>query len=410
MSADKPHQSSAKGEVARADLEQPFQLRDFRYELPAELIAQVPLPGRSDSRLMVVHASAHDLPAAAPAAAPAARSQAVPADASSAIGHTHVFIQHRTVRDLPKLLAPGDHLVFNDTRVIPARLYGTKASGGRIELMLERVIADGRILASIRASKSPKPDSVIILRGQGNAGTALLRARVCGRHDDLFEIEAVDPDTRSLADFIEHYGEIPLPPYIDRAPEASDEERYQTVFARQPGAVAAPTAGLHFDDSLLAELSAVGVTHSFVTLHVGAGTFQPVREDNPTEHVMHAERVTVGNDTVDAINEARSRGGRVIAVGTTCVRALEAAAADTGELGAFDGETRLFLVPGVKFRVIDGMFTNFHLPESTLLMLVASFAGLATTLEAYRQAVQARYRFFSYGDAMLVWPRLGVRG
>lgn len=354
-----------------------FRLSDFHYELPPELIAQAPLPGRSDSRLMVLNDD----------------------------------IRHCSVRDLPGLLRAGDHLVFNNTRVIPARLFGAKASGGKLEMMLERVSSDGRVLAKIRASKSPKPGSIIVLAGKlgESDGSSRFEARVTGRQDDLFELEAVSGNNEALTDFIARHGDIPLPPYIERSPDEQDEERYQTVFAKSPGAVAAPTAGLHFDESLLEALQEAGITHSFITLHVGAGTFQPVRVEDPSRHVMHAERVSVDLDTVNAIADARARGGRIVAVGTTSVRALEAAAADTGELAPFSGETRLFLVPGSRFHVVDAMVTNFHLPESTLLMLVASFAGLDMTLQAYRQAVQEHYRFFSYGDAMLVWPQRGVR-
>lgn len=372
-----------------------FRLSDFHYELPTELIAQLPLPGRSDSRLMVLNAAAGGQSSEDVIAA-----DAVPSD-----------IRHCTVRDLPGLLRSGDHLVFNNTRVIPARLFGAKATGGKLEMMLERVRTDGRVLAKIRASKSPKPGSIIVLNGESPASGGMLHfeARVTGRQDDLFELEAVDDNPEALTDFIAQHGDIPLPPYIERNPEQQDEERYQTVFAKAPGAVAAPTAGLHFDEALFQSLEEAGITHSFITLHVGAGTFQPVRVEDPSQHVMHAERVSVEADTVDAIVRAKAGGGRIIAVGTTSVRALEAAAAQTGELAPFQGETRLFLVPGSRFHVVDGMVTNFHLPESTLLMLVASFAGVGNTLQAYREAVQQRYRFFSYGDAMLVWPRSGVR-
>ena len=378
----------ANAQIAAADA---FRLSDFHYDLPDELIAQTPLAARSDSRLMVVDGRVSEK-----------------TGGQSPAPHA---IQHLSVRDLPRLLEKGDHLVFNNTRVIPARLYGAKASGGKLEMMLERVTSQGRVLASIRASKSPKSGSIIVLSGRhpDSADSPRCEARVVGRHDDLFELEAVDGDNASLTSFIEQQGEIPLPPYIERAPDAADKERYQTVFAESPGAVAAPTAGLHFDEDLLQALAAAGITHSFITLHVGAGTFQPVRVENPAEHVMHAERVSVDADTVEAIRAARDRGGRIIAVGTTSVRALEAAAAETGTLAPFSGETRLFLVPGARFHVVDAMVTNFHLPESTLLMLVASFTGLDTIMQAYRRAVQERYRFFSYGDAMLVWPQHGLR-
>ena len=359
-----------------------FKLSDYHYDLPDSLIAQSPLHNRSDSRLMILQGQ----------------------DRS-----------HESVRDLAKFLQPGDHLVFNNTRVIPARLYGQKKSGGKLELMLERIETDGSVLAKIRASKSPKPGSIIELHApeseKMSSGTApeIVDLTVTGRRDDLFELQVSPGNEARLAQFVEDHGEIPLPPYIERKPDSEDQERYQTVFAEKPGAVAAPTAGLHFDAALFESLQRAGITHSFITLHVGAGTFQPVRVENPDDHVMHAERVSVGSETVAAIQACKQAGGRVVAVGTTCVRALEASAADSGEVQTFDGETRLFLTPGAQFYVVDAMFTNFHLPESTLLMLVSAFAGLEETLAAYRDAVEQQYRFFSYGDAMLVWPNVGVR-
>lgn len=363
---------------------QGFRLSDYWYDLPASLIAQTPLHNRSDSRLMVVEGVNH---------------------------------QHLHVRDLPTLLKPGDHLVFNDTRVIPARLFGMKHSGGKIEMMLERVTDEGLVLAKIRASKAPKPGSLINLHSRSESADEhssepanTIAARIVQRHGDLFELESAESANEDLIAFIEQFGEIPLPPYIDRVPDKTDQERYQTVYAEKPGAVAAPTAGLHFDNALFDALDNAGITHSFITLHVGAGTFQPVRVENPAEHVMHAERVTVTEAAVARINDARDRGGRVIAVGTTSVRALEASAAATGRLQPYQGETRLFLTPGARFNAVDGIFTNFHLPESTLLMLIAAFAGLDETLAAYRQAVSSEYRFFSYGDAMLVWPKSGRVG
>jgi len=362
--------------------------------LPPELIAQAPLPSRSASRLLVLDG---------------------------------VRREHRQVTDLPALLAPGDHLVFNDTRVVPARLYGRKASGGQVELVLERLLPEGGALAKVRASKSPKagtrllfgvaaenvaappPDAIPVAASSGAVAGASLALEVVGREGDLFELAGVTPNDL-LGDYLEAHGEVPLPPYIRRAPGSEDTVRYQTVYAREPGAVAAPTAGLHFDEPLLDALAERGVTRSFVTLHVGAGTFQPVRVADPAEHVMHAERVVVPAETVDAVAEARAGGARVVAVGTTSVRALEgAAAANGGTLAPHAGETRLFLTPGSPFHVVDALLTNFHLPESTLLMLVAAFAGLEHTLAAYREAVAERYRFFSYGDAMLAWPRPGLR-
>jgi S-adenosylmethionine:tRNA ribosyltransferase-isomerase len=359
-----------------------FKLSDYLYDLPASLIAQSPLQNRSDSRLLVMNGDKRS---------------------------------HESVRDLAKFLKPGDHLVFNNTRVIPARLYGRKKSGGKLELMLERLGDDGHILAKIRSSKSPKPGSVIELHAPQlsdrpeDVKPEVIDLTVTGRRDDLFELQVTPGDETRLAQFVESHGEIPLPPYIERKPDEEDEARYQTVFAKEPGAVAAPTAGLHFDTALFESLESAGVSHSFITLHVGAGTFQPVRVENPDEHVMHAERVSVESDTVAAIEACKARGGRVIAVGTTCVRALEASAKESGAVQPFEGETRLFLMPGARFNVVDAMFTNFHLPESTLLMLVAAFAGLDETLAAYREAVEQEYRFFSYGDAMLVWPNVGER-
>jgi len=251
-----------------------------------------------------------------------------------------------------------------------------------------------------------------VSRANGHAASGaedVMTLDVVGRQDDLFILKAADASNDKLASFIEAHGEIPLPPYIERKPDQTDLERYQTVYADSPGAVAAPTAGLHFDENILSALAQKGITHSFITLHVGAGTFQPVRVEDPSKHVMHSERVSVDQTAVKQIKAAKDRGGRIIAIGTTSVRALEAAAADTGELQIFQGETRLFLTPGSTFNVVDGMFTNFHLPESTLLMLVAAFAGLEHTLAAYKEAVAEKYRFFSYGDAMLVWPIDGVR-
>ncbi|MBX2886568.1 MAG: tRNA preQ1(34) S-adenosylmethionine ribosyltransferase-isomerase QueA [Granulosicoccus sp.] len=341
--------------------------QNFHYDLPDELIAQAPLANRSDSRLLMLQDQQ---------------------------------LSHHKFRDLPVLLEPGDRLVFNNTRVIPARLFGQKASGGKIELMLERFTDGETILASVRSSRAPRTGSTIILYGTNKDSVQL---EVLGRQDQLFELKALPGASADLSSFIHRYGAVPLPPYIKRQPDNADAERYQTVFAESPGAVAAPTAGLHFDQILLDELTRAGIAHSFITLHVGTGTFQPVRVENPCEHVMHAERFEVSQETVDQIAQTQARGGRVIAVGTTCVRSLEAAAA-SGRLQSHHGETRLFITPGFKFRVIDGMVTNFHLPDSTLMMLVAAFAGLKNIKKAYQLAVDERYRFFSYGDAMLLWP------
>ncbi len=339
-----------------------MKLSDFHFELPDNLIAQFPLQERSASRLLV--------------------------QAGPSLIHAH-FV------DLPQLLQPGDHLVLNDTRVIAARLYGQKSSGGKIELLIERVDGADELLTKIRASKSPKVGSQLII---GDA-----QATVLGRQDDLFRVRLNLPSGQSIESFIESAGQLPLPPYIQRQPDKIDAERYQTVFARESGAVAAPTAGLHFDAALLKALSDHGITHSFITLHVGAGTFMPVRTDKIDEHVMHPERVSVSEQTVADVQAVKARGGRVIAVGTTCVRSLEAASA-SGELRTFHDDTRLFITPGTSFNTVDGMITNFHLPESTLLMLVCAFGGYQSTMSAYATAIEQQYRFFSYGDAMLLWP------
>ena len=297
------------------------------------------------------------------------------------------------VRDLPGLLQPGDLLVFNDTRVIPARLFGSKDSGGRVEILIERLLPGDQARAQVRASKSPRAGGWIELDGGG-------RAQVLGREGEFylldFEVEG------GLEPWLLKVGRLPLPPYIRREPGQDDAERYQTVFARAPGAVAAPTAGLHFDEPLLAALRERGVQFGHVTLHVGAGTFQPVRVEDVREHRMHSEWLNVGAELVAQVRRTRQAGGRVVAVGTTVVRALESAMQD-GELRPFAGETRIFIFPGYRITSVDGLLTNFHLPESTLLMLVSAFAGKERVFEAYRHAVEQRYRFFSYGDAMLLW-------
>jgi S-adenosylmethionine:tRNA ribosyltransferase-isomerase len=334
---------------------------DFHYELPDELIARHPTARRSDSRL--VHLD----------------------------GRTGA-IADRQFADLPTLLRAGDLLVCNDTRVVPARLQGHKDTGGRIEILLERIVGDGRALVQLRSSKPPAPGSTIRLPGGASA-------TVAGRADDFWLLDF----TEEPGAVFERHGEMPLPPYLRRAAEDFDRERYQTVYAREPGAVAAPTAGLHFDAELLAACRAAGVQRAHVTLHVGAGTFQPIRVDDVRDHRMHAELTAVPAATCAAVESCRSRGGRVVAVGTTAVRALESAA-QTGKLAPFTGDTRLFITPGFRFRVVDALLTNFHLPESTLLMLVSAFAGKEYVLGAYRHAVARRYRFFSYGDAMFVEP------
>ena len=334
---------------------------DFHYDLPDELIARYPAPERSASRLLVLDRQT------------GAR-------------------QDRQFRDLPAFLRPGDLLVFNNTRVIPARLFGQKETGGKVEILVERITGEQTCLAHVRASKSPKPGSRILIEGGGE----LLME---GRGGELFQLRHTSEG--SLLQRLERCGHMPLPPYIDRADEALDQQRYQTVYAEKPGAVAAPTAGLHFDDTVLEQLRAKGVETAFVTLHVGAGTFQPVRADDIRDHQMHAEWLSVDADTVARIQATKARGGRVIAVGTTSVRCLETAA-QSGQLQPFEGDTRIFIYPGYQFRVIDGLITNFHLPESTLIMLVSALAGQDNVLQAYRHAVAQRYRFFSYGDAMLI--------
>ncbi len=346
-----------------------MRVADFHFELPDRLIARHPLAERRASRLLVLDGPSGE-------------------------------IRHRQFPDLLDYLRPGDLMVFNDTRVIPARLFGQKASGGRLEILVERLLDERRVLAHVRASKSPKPGSLIHIDDGGEA-------EMLARHDALFELRFAEP----VLALLERVGHMPLPPYIDRPDEDADRERYQTVYSDKgkAGAVAAPTAGLHFDDGLLAAIREKGVDTAFVTLHVGAGTFQPVRVERIEDHHMHSEWLQVGQDVVDAVNACRARGGRVIAVGTTSVRSLESAARD-GELKAFSGDTDIFLYPGRPFHVVDALVTNFHLPESTLLMLVSAFAGYSETMAAYRAAVEEGYRFFSYGDAMFITRNPAPRG
>ncbi len=332
---------------------------DFAYDLPPELIAQHPAPERTGSRLLRVDTA-------------------------------HRTFTDLNFPDLLELLRPEDLLVFNDTRVIPARVLGVKPTGGQVEILLERILEGRRILAHVHASKALRAEVPVLLPGG-------VEARFIGRHDDLFELElSADP-----LDYFEQHGSMPLPPYIERDAASEDVARYQTVYAREAGAVAAPTAGLHFDDELLARCRAAGVQMAYVTLHVGAGTFQSIRVEDLDQHRMHRERVVVSEAVCEAVRATRARGGRVIAVGTTVVRSLESAA-QSGELEPFAGETQLFIRPGYRFRVVDALLTNFHLPESTLLMLVCAFGGFETMMAAYRHAVAQRYRFFSYGDAMFV--------
>jgi S-adenosylmethionine:tRNA ribosyltransferase-isomerase len=374
-----------------------MQRTDFHFELPRELIAQRPTEERSASRLLVLD------------------------------GETGA-LQDLQFRDMPSLLTPKDLLILNDTRVVPARVHGVKESGGKIEILLERALDSNTALVHARASKGLKPGARVVLPGGATAC-------MVDREGDLFRLQF----SCEVLPYFEAHGEMPLPPYVDRAPESADRDRYQTVYARELGAVAAPTAGLHFDAETFAALEARGVRHAFVTLHVGAGTFQPVRVEQLERHVMHEENLEVPKATVDAINATRAAGGRVVAVGTTVVRSLETAAAaaagavvagtGTGTaagaaaaagvaaaagaasapLRPYRGATRMFITPGHKFRVVDAMVTNFHLPESTLLMLCAAFVGRDTLLAAYAHAIAARYRFFSYGDAMFLIPaRLGA--
>jgi S-adenosylmethionine:tRNA ribosyltransferase-isomerase len=339
-----------------------MRLTDFDYDLPSELIATHPTADRRASRLLCV-----DYP--------------------------NERLSDRHFSDLPSLLQPGDLLVFNDTRVIRARLRGRKRSGGKVEILIERVTSKTAALAHIKASKTPKPDSKIDLPGD-------CVVTVVGREDDLFSLTFDTP----VGPYLEQFGEVPLPPYLGRDSESADDERYQTVYAQHDGAVAAPTAGLHFDEDMLAAVDAAGARHCFVTLHVGAGTFQSLRHDDVASNTLHAERAHVSESVCALITETRKGGGRVIAVGTTSVRALEAAVVDD-QLQPFDGETSLFIVPGYRFRVVDAMLTNFHLPQSSLLMLVCAFAGQTRMLEAYQHAVREKYRFFSYGDAMFIVPK-----
>jgi S-adenosylmethionine:tRNA ribosyltransferase-isomerase len=339
----------------------PLRRSDYHYELPPELIAQEPAAERGASRLLALCGSTG-----------AVRDLQFP--------------------DLADLLEPGDLLVRNDTRVLPARVHGRKSTGGQVEILVERITGERTFVAHVRSSKGARAGHVIEL-------PLGARAAVLGPRDGLVEIEL----DRPVGPYFEEHGEMPLPPYIQRAADAADRERYQTVYAREAGAVAAPTAGLHFDAGLFARLAAKGVEVADVTLHVGAGTFQPVREDDITRHRMHSEWLRVPAETVAVIEAARARGGRVVAIGTTVVRSLESAAS-SGRLAPYAGETQIFIYPGFRFRVVDALVTNFHLPESTLLMLVSAFAGREHVLGAYAHAVRERYRFFSYGDAMFVTP------
>ncbi|HCH32171.1 MAG TPA: tRNA preQ1(34) S-adenosylmethionine ribosyltransferase-isomerase QueA [Oceanospirillaceae bacterium] len=341
-----------------------MQVSDFSFHLPDELIARYPTEERTASRLMRLQGESGD------------------------VAHGHFG-------DLLAFLNAGDLLVLNNTKVIPARLFGAKESGGKIEVLVERLLGEQNFLAHVRASKSPKPGTRLLLEGE-------VWATMVARHDTLFEL-CLDDGELALA-VLQRLGHMPLPPYIDRPDDTADRDRYQTVFGEHHGAVAAPTAGLHFDEALLAEIAAKGVNLAYITLHVGAGTFQPVKVDRIEDHHMHGELVELDNSVVAAVKATRANGGRVVAVGTTCVRALESASAG-GEIAAFNDETHIFIYPGYRFKSVDALVTNFHLSESTLLMLVSAFAGRDNVMAAYACAIEQGYRFFSYGDAMLVTPQ-----
>lgn len=346
-----------------------MQVADFTFDLPASLIAQHPPLHRGDSRLLCLDGQSGEL-------------------------------QDRRFNDLPTLLRTGDLLVFNDTRVMKARLLGSKSSGGKVEVLIERILDGGRARAYVRARKSPQAGSRLELRAHADKPQHNpVAVEVLGRSDNLFEIQFLDE--RAIPAILDDIGEVPLPPYITRRAACADEERYQTVYAREPGAIAAPTAGLHFSEPLLSSLNAQGFESAFITLHVGAGTFAPLRVDKLEQHTMHREFASVTPAVCAQINQTRARGGRIIAVGTTSARALETASRN-GTLLPFQGETDIFIYPGHRFLSMDALITNFHLPESTLLMLVCAFAGQSAVLAAYRHAVAQQYRFFSYGDAMFI--------
>lgn len=346
-----------------------MQVADFHFDLPEHLIAKSPKKERSSSKLMVLDGNSGD-------------------------------VSHKVFSDIIELVEPGDLLIFNNTRVIPARMFGQKESGGKVEILVERIVDESTVLAHVRANKAPKPGNVLILEAEA-------KAKMIQRHDDLFELQFFE--TSNVIDLLEQKGHMPLPPYIDRPDTEEDRERYQTVYNEKPGAVAAPTAGLHFTEELLTQLRGKGVRTEFVTLHVGAGTFQSIRVEEVEAHKMHAEYAEVPDHVIKAIKETKASGKRVIAVGTTSVRSLESAAWKSemktnqfDELKPLMGETDIFIYPGYEFKVVDAMITNFHLPESTLIMLVSAFAGKENILNGYRCAVDNEYRFFSYGDAMFL--------
>jgi S-adenosylmethionine:tRNA ribosyltransferase-isomerase len=340
-----------------------MRLSDFSYELPDELIARYPLKERSASRLLHLDA----------------KSKA---------------FAHKIFSDIVSLLHPNDLLICNNSRVIPARLFGKKSTGGSVEILVERILDTHRVLAHVRASKSPKPGSKILF-AEG------IQFEMLKRHDDLFELYCENPIANSVLETLEKIGQIPLPPYFHRDPEESDKERYQTIYAEHKGSVAAPTAGLHFDDNIMRQLQAKNIEIDYVTLHVGAGTFAPVRIDDITHHRMHSEYIEVSARVCEKIKKTKSAGGRIIAVGTTSARSLETASR-SGEIQPFSGDTDIFIYPGFQFQCIDALITNFHLPASTLLMLVTAFGGYENVMKAYHHAVEQKYRFFSYGDAMFV--------
>ncbi len=350
-----------------------MRLSDFQFELPDELIARYPTAERTASRLMVLNG----------------------ADGA---------VRHARFADLLGELRAGDLLVFNNTRVLPARLFGRKPTGGRVEILVERLLDEQRVLAHMRASQAARPGTVIQLTATAAEETERARCEVLGRQGDLFELTF---EGGALA-VMQAIGHMPLPPYIDRPDEGADRERYQTVFAQRDGAVAAPTAGLHFSETFLEQCRAAGVDLGFVTLHVGAGTFQPIRVEDIREHQMHAEWIDVDAGLCEQIRQTRARGGRVIAVGTTSVRALESATDEQGITAPLQADTRIFIYPGYRFRCIDLLVTNFHLPDSTLMLLISALAGREHVLSAYQQAIAERYRFFSYGDAMLIYPKPDV--
>ena len=340
-----------------------MRVADFSFELPDELIARHPMADRTASRLLTLDGNTGEL-------------------------------GHKIFKDLIDFLNPNDLMIFNNTKVIPARMYGQKSTGGKVEVLVERVVDEHRVLAHVRSSKSPKEGATLILEGKAEA-------TMVARHGELFELEFKGEQT--VLNILDDIGHMPLPPYIDRPDTEEDKARYQTVYNEKPGAVAAPTAGLHFDEVLLEKIKEKGIETQFITLHVGAGTFQPVRVDSVDEHVMHSEYIEVSQEVVDAIKKTKANGGRVIAVGTTSVRSLESAAkAGEGELQPLYGDTDIFIYPGYEFQVVDAMITNFHLPESTLIMLVSAFAGQDHIIKAYKTAVTEQYRFFSYGDAMFI--------